>query len=140
MKVALNYVEKMHFTASTRHFGEIHIDEPESFHGTDFAPSPIEYFLIGTGSCIGSTYIYCLQKHDIPIENLKIIVDGTLKHNGPDKRLKLVQISIEILVNLKEDVPNEKFDVCHKNFQEFCPISHTITQGIPLDIKVTKNK
>ena len=138
MKVTLDYSEGMHFTAFARHFSDIHVDEPESFHGTDLAPSPIEYFLIGTGSCIGSTFIYCLQKHNIPIEYLKIIVDGILKHIGPKKRLRLVKIDIEILINLKEDVPNEKFDLCHKSFQEFCPISHVLTQRIPLNIKVTR--
>ena len=139
MKVTLNYSgKKMHFTALAMHFSDIHVDEPESFHGTDLAPSPIEYFLIGTGSCIGSTFIYCLQKHNIPIEYLKIIVDGILKHIGPKKRLRLVKIDIEILINLKEDVPYEKFDLCHKSFQEFCPISHVLTQRIPLNIKVTR--
>ena len=138
MKVTLNYSEKMHFTAIARHFTDIHVDEPESFHGTDLAPSPIEYFLIGAGGCIGRTFIYCLQKNNIAIENLKIIVDGTLKHIGPKMRLKLVNIDIEILIKTKEDVPNEKFDLCHQTFQEFCPISHVITQKIPLNVKITR--
>lgn len=139
MKVTITYSEKMHFTAFARHFSDIHVDEPESFHGTDLAPSPIEYFLIGTGSCFGSTFIYCLQKHNIAIENLKISVDGILKHIGPKKRLRLIKINIEILINLKEDVPNKKFDLCRESFQEFCPISHVLTQGIPLNVKVTRN-
>jgi uncharacterized OsmC-like protein len=140
MKVTLSYTEKLHFTATARHFSDIHVDEPESFYGTNLAPSPIEYFLVGTGSCIGSTFIFCLQKHNILIENLTIIVDGILKHIGPNNRLKLVQIDIEILINLKESISNEQFEVCHKSFQEFCPITHVITQGIPLNIKITKNK
>jgi len=138
MKITLNYSEKQLFTASARHFSNIHIDEPESFHGTDLAPSPIEYLLIGTGSCIGNTYIFCLQKHNILFENLKIIVDGILKHIGPNKRLRLVQIDIEIMIELKENLPDEKFNLCYESFQEFCPISHVITQGIPLNVGITK--
>lgn len=112
MKVTLNYSEKIHFIASARHFNNIHVDEPESFHGTDLAPSPIEYFLIGTGTCIGSTFIYCLQKHNVTIENLKVIVDGTLKHIGPKNRLRLVKIDIEIIINVEENLPNEKIELC----------------------------
>ncbi|MFX1338188.1 MAG: OsmC family protein [Promethearchaeota archaeon] len=138
MQITLNYLEKMHFSASARHFSDIHIDEPESFHGTNLAPSPIEYFLIGTGSCIGSTFNYCLQKNNMAIESLKIIVDGTLKHIGSNKRLKLVKINIEILVVLNESVPHEKFDLCSKTFQKYCPISDVITQRIPLNIKVIR--
>jgi putative redox protein len=138
MKITLNYSEKLHFKASARHFSNIHIDEPESFHGTDLAPSPIEYFLIGTGSCIGNTFIFCLQKHNISFENLKINVDGILKHLGPNKRLRLVQIDIEILIELKEHTPNDKFDLCYQTFQDYCPISNVITQGIPLNVDITK--
>ena len=135
MKVTLNYSEKMHFKASARHF-EVHLDEPESFHGTDLAPSPIEYFLIGTGGCIGSTFIFCLQKHKLAFESFKVIVDGTLQHVGPKNRLKLVKIDIELLVSLNESVSKEKLDICNKTFQDYCPISDVITQKIPLNVKV----
>lgn len=139
MKVTLNLSEKMHFIASARHFTDIHIDEPASFHGTNLAPSPIEYFLIGTGSCIGNTFVYCLQTHNIAFEQLKIIIDGKMQHIGPNNRLRLVQIDIEILIDLKEDIPNEKYDLCYQSFQEFCPISSVLTHGISFNIEVKRN-
>jgi putative redox protein len=138
MKVTLDYLEKMHFTASARNFSKIHLDEPESFHGTDLAPSPVEYFLIGTGGCIGNTLNYCLQKNNIEVEYLKIVVDGTLKHIGPNKSLKLVKIDVEILIGLNEYIPPEKIDRCYKTFQEYCPISDVITQRIPLKVRLIR--
>lgn len=134
MKVTLEYLEQLRFSASTRQFKEIHIDEPESFHGTNLAPSPIEYFLIGTGSCIGATFIFSLQKYNIKINNLRIIVDGTLKHAGPHNRLRLIKIDIEFLISLTEDASKEDLELCFKTFQEYCPISEAIIQGIPLNI------
>ena len=134
MKVTLEYLEQLHFSASTRQFKEIHIDEPESFHGTNLAPSPIEYFLIGTGSCIGATFIFSLKKYNIKIKNFKIIVDGTLKHVGSSNRLRLIKIDIEFLISLTEDVSNEDLELCYETFQEYCPISDSITKGIPLNI------
>lgn len=138
MKIILNYSDKMHFNASTRQFHDIHLDEPESFHGTDLAPSPIEYFLIGTGGCIGSTFVFCLQKYKIAIKSFKIIVDGTLKHIGRKKRLKLVKIDVDLVIKLNEAIPNKNFDLCCNAFQQYCPISDIITQGIPLKVKVSK--
>jgi putative redox protein len=135
MRVTLNFSEKLHFEASARHF-KLYLDEPESFHGTDLAPSPVEYFLIGTGGCIGNTFIFCLQKHKVAIESFKVIVDGTLKHIGPKKRLKLVKIDIELLVNLNESTSKEKLDFCNRTFQEYCPITDVITQTIPLNVKI----
>jgi uncharacterized OsmC-like protein len=138
MKVNLKYQTQMHFVASARQFEEIHIDEPESFHGSDLGPSAVEYFLIGTGGCIGSTFVYCLHKNNVLIDNLEIIINGTLKHEGPEKRLRLLKIDVEILVSLKDNSVNDNYDLCVKKFQEHCPISNLLTQGIPLNINISK--
>jgi uncharacterized OsmC-like protein len=138
MKVLLNYNEKLHFTASVRQFEDIQIDEPESFHGSDLGPSAVEYFLIGTGGCIGSTFVYCLQKNKVLIEKLEIIVNGTLKHEGSKKRLRLVKIDVELLTKIKQGSSTEKFNFCKKNFHEHCPISHVLTHGIPLNIIISE--
>jgi len=135
MRVTLNYCENMHFSANARDFKNIHVDEAETFHGNNLAPSPIEYFLIGTGGCIGSTFAYCLQKNKIPIVNLEIVVDGTLKHSGPKSRLRLINIKVELIITLKKDESNENFNFCRKTFLDHCPISNLL---IPLNIKVTK--
>ena len=139
MKVTLNYSENLHFIASARHFTDIHIDEPASFHGTNLAPSPIEYFLIGTGSCIGNTFVYCLQRHNISFNQLEMIVDGKMQHVDSNNRLRLVKIDMEILIELEEDVTNEEFDLCYQSFEEYCPISHLLTHGISLNIEVKRN-
>jgi len=138
MKVNLKYQTQMHFVASARQFEEIHIDEPESFHGSDLGPSAVEYFLIGTGGCIGSTFVYCLNKNNVIFENLDIIVNGTLKHEGPEKRLRLIRIDVEIFVKLNDNNSNGNFDLCVKRFQEHCPISNFLTQGGPLNINISK--
>ncbi|MHA1291387.1 MAG: OsmC family protein, partial [Promethearchaeota archaeon] len=70
MKVIINYEKDLHFTAEIRHFKNIHIDEPKSFHGTDLGPSSVEYMLIGIGGCLGSSFLYCLQKQNIELKNL----------------------------------------------------------------------
>ncbi|MFX0072960.1 MAG: OsmC family protein [Candidatus Hermodarchaeota archaeon] len=138
MKVVLNYNENLHFTANVRHFSNIHIDEPESFHGTDLGPSSVEYVLIGIGGCLGTTFFYCLKRNNILINNIEIIVDGTLKHTEPKKRLRLVRIDVEIFVDFKEKVPNEKIELCKTVFQDYCPLSNLITQGLPLNIRISE--
>ena len=138
MKVTLKFLEGMHFVASARQFKNIHLDEPKSFHGTDLAPSSVEYFLIGTGGCIGSTFVYCLQKNNIEIDKLEVVIDGQLKHVGPKMHLRLVKIDVELLITIKEGESFEKMDLCQKMFQEYCPISNVLIQGIPLNTKVSK--
>jgi len=140
MKVSLSYSENMHFTASARHFKNIHIDESEAFHGDDSAPSPVEYVLIGTGGCIGSTFVFCLQKNKVLIEKLDVNVEGTLKHSGVNDSLKLIKITVELLVTLKEGESSEKIEICRKMFLDYCPIFNAFNSGIPLDIKISNQK
>ena len=140
MKVSLSYSENMHFTASVRHFKNIHVDESEAFHGDDLAPSPIEYVLIGTGGCIASTFVYCMQKNKVLIEKLEVDVEGILKHSGAKKSLKLIRIIVELLVTLKEGESSEKIDICFKMLQDYCPIFNAINSGIPLNINISNQK
>ena len=140
MKITLKYSEKQHFVASAREFTDIYIDEPESFHGENKGPSPVEYFLIGVGGCMGSTFTYCLQKQDIEIESLEIVVDGHLKHAGSKMSLQLVKIDAEILLTVKNGESPDKIEHCLKTFREYCIVSNSLTHGIPIEIKVSKNE
>lgn len=138
MKVRINYSENLHFIASARTFENLHIDEPESFHGTDLGPSAVEYFLIGIGGCLGSTFTYCLQKKQIEIENLEIVIDGQLKHSEPKLRLQLVNVEVEIFYVLKPGYSKEKLEQCLKIYQEYCVISNSIHKGLPLEVKISE--
>jgi len=130
--VFLNLSEGLHFTASARHFTDIHIDEPESFHGQDNGPSAIEYFLMGVGGCTGSSFAYCLEKNSIAIKDLKIIVDGKMSHRGNRMNLRLIKIDLEIKCSVENDDKN-KLDMCINRFKEYCVLTESISKGIPLN-------
>ena len=139
MKVHINLSENLHFIASIRHFNEIHIDEPESFHGTDKGPSSVEYVLIGVGGCLGSTLLFCLQKKNIKLKSLEIIVEGKLKHSEPYKHLRLKNINCEIHISIYGE-ESALLDECIKNFQKYCVVSESIINGIPINIDIKKKK
>ncbi len=138
MKVTLNYSENLYFIATARHLKDIHIDEPESFHGTDLGPSSVEYLLIGIGGCLGSTFMYCLQKKDVIIEDLEIVVDGKLTHSGPKMTLRLANVNIDITFSAKKNQSIEKIESCVKEFREYCIVSKSITNGLPINVNITK--
>ena len=134
MKVTLNYFENLHFKASAREFKNIELDEPESFHGNNLGPSPIEYFLIGVGACIGNTLVYCLNKKKIVIEDLEIIVYGQLKHVHPHMHLRLVNIKIEFNFKKGLKISAENLKYCKSNLEKYCPIYQPVLDGIPMEI------
>ena len=138
MKITISYQGNQQFKANTKHFSEIIIDEPESFHGDDKGPSPIEYFLIGTGSCIASSLIFCLNKNNVKFSDYKVLIDGKLKHIGPKLLLKLVEISITITFQVDDDESRSKAEYCKTVFQSHCPLSESLIHGIPIELKINE--
>ena len=138
MKITINYCNNLHFKAKTRDFDNIQIDEPESFHGTNLAPSPIEYLLIGIGGCLSSTLVYCLHKRNIEIDDLEIIIDGVLKHDQPSLYLRLTQIQVDFNLSLKENNNEVELNNCINEFKKYCPVYEPVLNGIPININFKK--
>ncbi|MFX1237890.1 MAG: OsmC family protein [Promethearchaeota archaeon] len=138
MKVSIEYSEGVHFIANVRQFNSIHIDEPESFNGTELGPSPVEYVLIGIGGCLGSTLSYCLKKKGLEINKLEIIIDGKIRHEEPYNRLRITSVDAELHLNMKDNGNTGEIDSCVESFLKYCIVSNSISQGIPIDVKVLK--
>ena len=126
MKVFLDYTKDLHFKASARNFKDFNVDEPTSFHGTDLGPSAVEYLLIGIGGCLGTTFIYCLQKNNIKLEAFEVVVDGTLSHSDPKMFLRLVNVDVDLKFTPEEASSDEDINRCMKEFTEYCIVTNSI--------------
>jgi len=138
MKVVLDYTKNLHFKASARNFTDFNVDEPASFHGTDLGPSAVEYLLIGIGGCLGTTFIYCLQKNNVKLEKLEVIVDGNLSHTGPKMRLRLVKVDVDLKFTAKEVSSDIEINSCINEFTEYCIVTNSIANGLPIHINYIK--
>jgi uncharacterized OsmC-like protein len=134
MKVLLDYTKDLYFKASARKFKNLNVDEPVSFHGTDLGPSAVEYLLIGIGGCLGTTFIYCLQKRNIELEMFKVVVDGKLSHTGPKMLLRLVNVDVDLEFTPKETSSNAEINRCIKEFAEYCIVTNSIANGLPINV------
>ena len=101
-------------------------------------PSPVEYFLIGVGGCVSSTFVYCLKKKGIKIESMNVLVDGKLKHKEPSMYLRIKEINIEIKYSLKGDYTPETLKKCEKEFIKYCPLYEPLINGINISIVLKK--
>ena len=138
MKVFLDYTKDLHFKASARNFTDFDVDEPALFHGTDLGPSAVEYLLIGIGGCLGTTFIYCLQKKNIELETFEVVVDGKLSHTGPKKRLRLENVDVDLKFTPKEASSDLEINRCMKEFTKYCVVTNSITNGLPINVNCKK--
>jgi len=135
MKIRLDYADNLHFKAAARNFKNIPLDEPKSFHGTNKGPSSVEYLLIGIGGCLGSTFVHCLRKYDLSLKQLEIIVDGNLKHIGPNMRLKLINVKVSFQYSMEKEASKEDLEKCTTIFKEHCVILEPLLEGIPIKLE-----
>jgi len=138
MKVVLDYTKDLHFKASARNFKDFNIDEPASFHGTDLGPSAVEYLLIGIGGCLGTTFIYCLQKNNIELETFEVVVEGELSRTGPKMLLRLVNVDVDMKFTPKEASSDVEINRCMKEFTEYCIVTNSIAEGVNVNVNCNK--
>ncbi|MFX0075267.1 MAG: OsmC family protein [Candidatus Hermodarchaeota archaeon] len=138
MKVFLDYTKDLHFKAFVRDFKGFDVDEPVSFHGTNLGPSAVEYLLIGIGGCLGTTFIYCLQKKNIKLETLKVEIDGKLTHTGPKMLLRLVEVYVDLKFSPKEASSDLEVNKCIKEFKEYCIVTNSIANGLAINISCVR--
>ncbi|MET0136641.1 MAG: OsmC family protein [Kibdelosporangium sp.] len=61
---------------------EFTVDEPGTLGGTDKAANPVEYALAALGSCQVITYQFWAAKLGVPLESVKVTVEGDLDLRG----------------------------------------------------------
>ncbi|MHA1805120.1 MAG: OsmC family protein [Promethearchaeota archaeon] len=115
------------------------LDEPKSFHGTNLGPSAMEYLLISIGGCLGTSFVYCLQKKKVKIEDLSLEIEGIMKHSGENKLLRLIQVNVDIQYKINEKY-SQKLEACLKAFQEYCVVTNSIIYNFPILVNYIDRK
>jgi len=112
---------------------ELLMDEPEPL-GKGVGPNASRLLAAAMGNCLSSSLLFCLQRARAPIKGMKTEVNGKMTRNEKG-RWRITEISVE----LNPDVDKEyisQMEKCTKLFEDFCIVSKSVQQGIPLQVKV----
>jgi len=108
-------------------------DEPKPI-GEGAGPNAPRLLAAAMGQCMSSSLIYCLNKTRIPIINLETTVKTNLFKNEKGlTRIKSIEIQISLEVNEKDQTRLQR---CLTIFEDYCTVTQSIRQGIPVDVKV----
>ena len=72
------------------------------------------------------------------MKSVEIVVDGKLSHLGPKLLLKLTKVDAEIKFKPEENASSEDIKLCIKNFREYCVVSNSIADGLPISVNCNK--
>lgn len=108
-------------------------DEPAPL-GQGAGPGPNHLLLAAVANCMSASLLFSLQKFKQDPGSLKAKATAEVGRNE-EKRLRIVGMTVELeLGRAAGDI--EHLDRVLAQFEEFCTVSMSVRQGIPIQVKV----
>jgi uncharacterized OsmC-like protein len=113
---------------------DLFVDEPPSMGGSGEGPNAARMIVAGVANCLSASLAFCLTKSRVPMEGMRVRCHGELKRNERG-RLRLAYIRVEPLVSMPVK-HQAKLERCLGIFEDFCVVTESIRNGVPVDINV----
>jgi len=111
------------------------MDEPEPV-GADSGPNAGKVLAAAMGNCLTASLLFCLQKARAEVGEIETKVEGVMRRNE-EGRWRIAEIDVEISPEVGEGY-DPQYRRCLGLFEDFCIISKSIEQGIPINVKVNR--
>ena len=111
------------------------MDEPEPV-GADAGPNAGKVLAAAMGNCLTASLLFCLQKARAEVGEIETKVEGVMRRND-EGRWRIAEIDVEISPEVGEGY-DPQYRRCLGLFEDFCIISKSIEQGIPINVKVNR--
>jgi organic hydroperoxide reductase OsmC/OhrA len=112
------------------------LDEPQPPGG---GPATNTAALMGAavGECLAASLAFCLRKSLVPVEGMTatVVTHVTRYEAG---RFRIRGIDVDIVPELA-GADAVKLDRCDQLFEDFCAMSQSIRQGIPVNVTVKRS-
>jgi uncharacterized OsmC-like protein len=135
LKVELERIQDYSFKVDFGHEGieALITDEGEPL-GKGEGPSPSMLLAATMGNCLSSSLLFCLQKARAQVKGMKTRVNTKTTRNEKG-RLRISEVAVELDVDVDKECVNQ-MQRCLALFEDFCIVSKSVEQGIPLRVKV----
>lgn len=143
-RVKATLIENIAFKVNVKDFPEFIMDEPKSFHGNDMGPSAGEFLLVSIAGCQGVSFMFCLQKFGIEVEEIVVNVESKMTHVFREKYereiLNIIKINVVIDVKLKDPENEEDLLECFEVYRKYCVVTTSVEHGIPYSVELNHLK
>ena len=115
------------------------MDEPPSIPGGEGSgPTASMLLAAAVGNCLSASLTFCATKKKVEILELKTTVK--IKRERNEKgfwRISEMQVNLEPII---EGTIDEKFERCKEIYEDYCIVSQSVKDGIPLKINLVEPK
>jgi uncharacterized OsmC-like protein len=109
------------------------VDEPPPL-GEGAGPNPARLVATALGHCLASSLRYCLERSRAAAE-VSAEVDVEVRRNERG-RWRIAQVTAQLHVSGVDPAQRPAVDRCLKLFEDFCIVTASVRQGIPVDVQV----
>jgi uncharacterized OsmC-like protein len=114
-------------------YGELRLDEPPPL-GSDSAPNAGRLLAAAIGDCLGASFLFAARKAGAGVSSLRAEVTVEVERNE-NRRLRIGRLAVTLDPGIAEgDV--EKAQKAREVFEDFCTITASVRQGIPVEVTV----
>jgi organic hydroperoxide reductase OsmC/OhrA len=112
---------------------DVLMDEPPPL-GERNGPNASRLLAAAAANCLSASLMFCLAKEDVAANSVHTEVTCTLVRNDK-KRMRVGRLDVRITAG-DELLAAKKRDRCMELFEDFCVVTASIRQGIPVGVEV----
>lgn len=113
------------------------LDEPPPLGGAS-GPNAARLLAAAAANCLSASLLFCLAKEEPPANSLRTEATAIIVRTE-NKRLRVGGMEVRLIVN-DELVGSKRFDRCKDLFEDFCMVSASIREGVPIQVSVEDEK
>jgi uncharacterized OsmC-like protein len=133
-KVQLEQQEDFHFAIR---FGDdiplLHSDEHPPL-GKGAGPSPDQLLAAAVGNCLSASLLFALRKFKQAPEPIRTEVEATTGRNEAN-RLRILRVAVRLTLGVPA-AGLQHLDRVLSQFEQFCTVTESVKQGIPVEVEV----
>ncbi len=136
-KVGLTLEEEMIFKCD---LGEMkvkdcYIDEAHKDEVDMLGPNPSRMLGMAILGCLSASFIFCLKKRNLSIDDLKAEAEVTIARNQKGFwRVKKIDVNIDVKIDDPET--RKRADQCRKMFEQYCVVTQAVREGIDVEVNL----
>ena len=108
-------------------------DEPVPL-GTGLGPSPVQMLCAAVGNCLSDSLLFAFRKFKQVPEPIQCVVTAEVGRND-DNRLRVLHMKAQIRMGVLA-ASLEQLSHVLEQFEEFCTVTQSVRQGIPITVEV----
>ena len=126
-----NYEFKVRF--DWEHAADVLMDEPAPLGGRA-GPNASRMLAAAAANCLSASLLFCVAKNEVPAGSLRTRATCRLVRNDR-KRLRVGGLEVQITVT-DEIAGSARMARCKDLFEDFCVVTGSIRDGIPVSVEV----